>query len=312
MIRIYYMDEEEWKPFKYKKEYTGYSISSFGRVRNDKTGRILKQFIQNNGRYGFTISVNNKPHSFKISRCVAELFIPNPNNLPEVDHIDPDQSDNYVDNLEWVTSEENKRRAKYNELYKGKKGELNHSAIYNETIIRKICDHLVENELSFEKIAKKCKCTRNIVYDIYAQRRWTHISKDYDFSNYDYDKHNKVDRTGENNGFCKYTDETIHNVCKLLEENKKTIGEISKLTGVKNSAILDILHKGLRYTISSQYNIANYDMLPSGYHQKDLDKMDELIKEGKTTKEICNILKFPYNQKLICLVSKHRKRVKMS
>ena len=54
--------------------------------------------------------LNGKNH--RVHRLVAEMFIPNPNNLPCVNHIDGNKLNNSVDNLEWVTLEENQRRAK--------------------------------------------------------------------------------------------------------------------------------------------------------------------------------------------------------
>ena len=126
--------EEIWKPLFWKNEPTNYRVSSLGRVQNIKTKRYLKMHIQNDGYYGFTISVNNKQHSMKIARVVATYFIENddPKHKTEVDHIGgtSTKSDSSVYNLEWVTPNENKKRAKKNNLYKGHIGENNPNAKY--------------------------------------------------------------------------------------------------------------------------------------------------------------------------------------
>lgn len=84
-----------------------YSVSSLGRVRNDKNGYILKGGLQN-GYYSVSIPIApGKNKHFRINRLVAQAFIPNPHNKQFVNHIDGDKSNNNVNNLEWVTPSEN-------------------------------------------------------------------------------------------------------------------------------------------------------------------------------------------------------------
>lgn len=107
---------EIWKDIK---NYEGlYQVSNLGNVRSldrkvwnyTKKGRILKQ-TSNNHSY-FYVSLNKDGNIQKhcyIHRLVAEAFIPNPDNLPQVNHIDFDKSNNKVNNLEWCTDIENKQ-----------------------------------------------------------------------------------------------------------------------------------------------------------------------------------------------------------
>lgn len=100
-----------WKKIKYEDQELNYSISDDGRVRNDKTMRILTPSFQN-GYYSIRLAVKpNYGKHFRINRLVAEAFIPNPENKPYVNHINGKTNDNNVNNLEWVTPSENSLHA---------------------------------------------------------------------------------------------------------------------------------------------------------------------------------------------------------
>lgn len=104
------------------KGYEEYQILSNGVVIG-KNGNPMKPQMDSKGYLRVQLkdpSKENGVATFKIHRLVATHYIPNPNNLPQVDHIDGDKTNNSVDNLEWVSNEENQRRAKERGVYTGR------------------------------------------------------------------------------------------------------------------------------------------------------------------------------------------------
>lgn len=78
-----------------------YEVSNKGNVRSIKRKMLLKPFDNGLGYLRVWLYKKNKRELFYIHRLVAETFIPNPNNLPEVNHINEDKTDNRVENLEY-------------------------------------------------------------------------------------------------------------------------------------------------------------------------------------------------------------------
>jgi hypothetical protein len=96
-------DGEEWRTLK---NYDNYEVSNLGKVKNRKTGRILKAHL-NGGYLIVGLSCKGKTHSHSVHQLIALTFIDNPENKPQVNHIDKDGTNNKVSNLEWCTSAEN-------------------------------------------------------------------------------------------------------------------------------------------------------------------------------------------------------------
>lgn len=103
------MNKEEKEIWKEIDGFPDYEISNLGRVCSfkGKYPRILKPRKNSCGYLQVTLCISGKMIEKKIHRLVAEAFIPNPKNKPEVNHIDEDKSNNIADNLEWVTCREN-------------------------------------------------------------------------------------------------------------------------------------------------------------------------------------------------------------
>lgn len=108
---------EEWKDIE---GYEGvYQVSNFGNVRScDRVikhspkdyfqkGGKLKSALSKNGYPMVVLVVHNKRKTINVHRLVAQAFIPNPDNLPQVNHKDEDKTNNNVANLEWCTHKYN-------------------------------------------------------------------------------------------------------------------------------------------------------------------------------------------------------------
>lgn len=93
---------EEMKSTKYNK----YFITKDGKVWSEKSNKFLSPFLKN-GYLAINLSINGNHQAEYIHRLVAEAFIPNPNNLPCVNHKDENRLNNNIDNLEWCTIADN-------------------------------------------------------------------------------------------------------------------------------------------------------------------------------------------------------------
>lgn len=105
------MENEIWKDIPGWEGY--YQASNFGRIRSlnyHNTGRveILKQRIEKNKYARIGLVKNKIQKQYLVHRLVASAFIPNPDNLPEINHKNEDGTDNRVENLEWCTTKYNR------------------------------------------------------------------------------------------------------------------------------------------------------------------------------------------------------------
>jgi len=100
-------------------DFPAYEVSNIGNVRNRKTGKVLHQCKQP-GAYNSVMLYSNskKPKRCRVHRLVADAFLLNLDDLPQVNHKDGNKTNNCVENLEWCTRSENQQHRR-NVLKKG-------------------------------------------------------------------------------------------------------------------------------------------------------------------------------------------------
>jgi hypothetical protein len=242
----------EWAPIYINGEDTGYQVSN--------TGTILKP--NNTIYYGYgydrlkkyidvSLSYNGKILHSMMHRLVAEAFIPNPENKPEVNHINGNKHLNWYRNLEWNTRQENATHAKETGLMPF--GEKVKTSKYKESDAHAVCK-LAEAGKGADVIAKELNISKAFVIGIMFRNEWSHISK-----NYNMPKHKSFS-----------DEETIHKICKLLSEGKGP-SDISNELNI-NRSLAETVRQGKAWRqISNQYNI------PGLYKVEVRDKLSNKI-----------------------------------
>ena len=155
---------------------TPYYVTEDGKVIT-KNGLTKKPTNNGNGYLQIGIYVNGKRQMFKLHRLIAECYIPNPDNKPQVNHIDGNKLNNCISNLEWVTCKENIRHAHDNGLSKGMKGETNHQSKLTKEDVINIRKIYIPRHLEFGQIAlaKKYNVSKSLIGQIIKGQWWKHI-----------------------------------------------------------------------------------------------------------------------------------------
>lgn len=169
---------EIWKDIE---GYEGkYQISTFGRVksmerksRNRCGSYVRKEKILKpiNHRQGYLkVNINRNKRDF-IHRLVAKTFIPNPLNKEQVNHIDDNKSNNFINNLEWVTNGENVKKAYETGRIKKLCGELNPSATLTLDKV-KIIRSKFKSGLKMKNIANEFNVSYSAINRIINNETW--------------------------------------------------------------------------------------------------------------------------------------------
>jgi hypothetical protein len=162
------------------KQNSKYKVSKCGTVvsyRNKKGKK--KEFM---GGYRLAVSKNGSGYclvnidstTYSLHRVVAMAWIPNPNNLPQVNHIDGNKSNNNVDNLEWCTAYDNIQHAKANDLVRYAKGSEVGSSFLVESQVEAIIEDILKG-LDNMELSEKYNIPFKLVSLIRNKKRWKHV-----------------------------------------------------------------------------------------------------------------------------------------
>lgn len=154
-------------------EGTNYLISNRGHVTNSITGYQLKAANSWNGYLAVSLSMGARGLKKKemVHRLVARAFIPNPENKPEVNHLDLDKENNAVSNLEWVTKQENMNHAKEKGAIVTFRGESNANSVFLDSDIKLIRTAAI----SSKELADKFRVNVRTIQRIRSRESWKHI-----------------------------------------------------------------------------------------------------------------------------------------
>jgi hypothetical protein len=157
-----------------------YSVTSFGRVyshfyRNGHRTSELAQMTHPEGYKRVKFPRGYKGAHIQVHRLVAMAFHPNPDNLPQVNHIDGDKGNNYYLNLEWVSNSENQKHAFKIGLQPSKKGERHAMHILKEHQVLEIRELLASEKYTQHEIGKMFGVSNYCICDIKCGKSWNHI-----------------------------------------------------------------------------------------------------------------------------------------
>lgn len=163
--------KETWKTVVGYEKY--YEVSSLGKVRsNFNKGKTLVPNLCN--KYYSVTLCGDKRKNMRVHRIVALAFIPNPENLPQINHINGNKLDNRYCNLEWTSPSNNIQHALKNNLFNPRKGEShNHSKLTIENV--------KEIRNSYKKVSQvslstKFNVSKTCINNIIKNKSWNHVN----------------------------------------------------------------------------------------------------------------------------------------
>lgn len=163
---------EAWRDVK---GYEGrYQVSDLGRVRNSRSGRLLRQ-KDARGYLGVTLFKRDARFFTGVHRLVAAAFIRPPLPGEQIDHIDGKKQNNCVDNLEWVTPKENIRRSIAGGLKVQARGERHGQCNSTAEQVR-VAVALVKGGMPQYAAAKRVGKSKQWISRIFTGQTWKHLN----------------------------------------------------------------------------------------------------------------------------------------
>lgn len=156
-------------------EHDGYHASYDGKIYSSKTRRFLKPRKNRLGYLTVGISINGKKYTRTVHRLVALAFIPNPDNLPEINHKDGNKENNNVNNLEWSSRSSNQKHACDTGLQKPQLGSDHGMSKLKEKDIPIIMRIRSEGQ-TLRFIANMFNVDAKQIHRVVTGKSWTHVT----------------------------------------------------------------------------------------------------------------------------------------
>jgi hypothetical protein len=155
-----------------------YQVSNFGNVKSlgnefSRKERLLKLSTQSKGYLTVVLQKDAKRKMTLVHRLVAEYFIPNIDNKPQINHINGIKTDNKVENLEWVLHRENLDHAIKNNLTL--KGEKNRNSKLKDVDVIKI-HSLLQSGITTKELSETYNVSYSTIDGIRTNRYWKHLN----------------------------------------------------------------------------------------------------------------------------------------
>lgn len=153
--------EEKWQILWRNPNYV---VSTHGRIMNFRTKFILTPWPSKKGYLLIRVEVLGAGvKNLKVHRLVAEAFIPNPENKPDVNHKDLDKSNNHIENLEWNTNQENQTHGRKAGAYRSR-----------EVITQEIADEIraLSTVVPVKGLARRFQMAPKSIRDILQGKSW--------------------------------------------------------------------------------------------------------------------------------------------
>lgn len=238
---------ERWKKVVINGTTTKYKVSNTGKLKKGKN-KIIDGYSQ---RYRY-VCVKILGKNYSLHRLVAYYFCKKPERHKDktyddlfVNHKDGNTRHNASFNLEWCTPKENTDHAWRTGLCKAIQGENAHLAKISEATATQIINLIMLKKSNIEIFKELSDCegiSLKSIQHIRSKECWKHLSKNFKFP-----------KIGTSVPFS-ISDDTIHDICKVLELKKYKDPEIAKMFDVKRELVKDIRTKRRRKKISKFYN----------------------------------------------------------
>lgn len=301
MIKLVYIsfEDEIWKPLIYRDIKPMYVISNYGRIRNNRTNKIIKSYRKSKEDTHLTVSLRlnsnsnkwNNKRTFNLHVLVASMFITNSNpNRKIVHHKDGDPMNNCVYNLMWVTDSEHLLLTYELEQRDRKYGDKSPNARYTTEQYTKLAKMLEENESSIRELSESTGISVNMIREfIHGNIIWPKARN----------KHNVENYTGLQN----VDEDKMIEAFSLVSKGEYSSRKIAKMLNMKETTVANI-HRhavpGKWKYLYDKFDIPKYNTMSSivVINNNITKNVKELIYDGYRPKEIIKKLKLPDNKSI--------------